>query len=1012
MIKPAILVLLIFVCAAGNAFSAQGDLDGAFGTSGVATFNRGVNDAAQAVARQPDGKIVIAGTVSNGSNTDVVIIRLTANGVRDTSFGLDGIVIFDTGNDDSAKGVAVQTDGKIVVAGQTSNGTDTDILVIRRNSNGLPDLTFNVVGSRTYDLGNNETANGVAVQSNDKIVIAGTASNGTDNDFLVMRLDTNSSPDLTFNVGGFLTIDRGGNDSGRAVAVQTNGLIVAAGQSSNGSNSDVMVVRLTASGFPDISFNINGILTIDRGGRDSGNAVVVQPNGLIVVAGESSNGSNSDLIVVRLTAGGFPDVSFNITGVVIIDRGGNDSGNALVLQPNGKILVSGSSSSGADQDCITVRLNPDGLRDTTFRVDGIVIFEGTAGDDDSGNAIALQFDGKVLVAGAVSNGLNTDILVLRYTQEGILDTTFNGDGIFTFSSGVKSADAGSAVALQANGRIVVVGQTSDGGTSDLLVVRYKKDGTRDTSFSGEGVAVFNGPADNEDIGRAVAIQADGKIVVVGQTSNGANSDLLVLRYRGDGTLDTLFSGDGVAVFNGAADNEDIGRAVAIQADGKIVVVGQTSNGTNNNLLVLRYTGSGSLDTTFGTDGVVSFGGSGNETGRAVAIQPDGMIVVAGVSSNGTDTDFLVLRFTGSGSLDTTFGSGGIVTYDSGNDDVAKAVALQADGKIVVAGSSSDGSKNTVLLARFTAGGSLDTSFNGDGIVRFNSAAAGDDIGNAVAVQTDSKIVVAGVADAADVLLLRYREDGTLDASFSGDGVVKFSGTANTADEGNALALQPDGKIVVAGTSDNDALVLRYIGQKVSVLTPQGGEVLVAGSPLPFDITWTAPPKAVFFTLELSVDNGQTWKTLAQDLTGTTYPWAVPVTINNKRECLIRVTGYDTGKVKVNSDRSDAAFTIEVLKLTSPNGGETFTVGDPVNITWTTHATKRPVDSVQLYYTLNGGNTWLQIPAAISGDPGSFSWTAPLVTTEKKKVKVRVVLLDTDGTSVGKDASDANFTIQP
>jgi hypothetical protein len=115
---------------------------------------------------------------------------------------------------------------------------------------------------------------------------------------------------------------------------------------------------------------------------------------------------------------------------------------------------------------------------------------------------------------------------------------------------------------------------------------------------------------------------------------------------------------------------------------------------------------------------------------------------------------------------------------------------------------------------------------------------------------------------------------------------------------------------------------------------------------------------------------------------------------------------------VNSDRSDAAFTIEVLKLTSPNGGETFTVGDPVNITWTTHATKRPVDSVQLYYTLNGGNTWLQIPAAISGDPGSFSWTAPLVTTEKKKVKVRVVLLDTDGTSVGKDASDANFTIQP
>ncbi len=947
--------LVSLLCTPVRVLSAEGDPDGSFGQSGVVTFNRGVNDSAQAVARQSDGKIVIAGTVSNGSNTDVLILRLTADGRRDTSFGLNGVVTFDTGNDDAARGVAVQTDGKIVVVGQTSNGRDNDILVLRWNSNGLPDPTFNIVGAATFDLGHDETANSVAVQTNNGIVIAGTASNGTDNDFLVMRLLTNGSPDSTFNVGGFLTIDRGGNDSGRAVAVQTNGLIVAAGASSNGSNADLMVVRLTAGGIPDVSFSINGIFTLDRGG--------------------------------------------------------SDSANALALQPNGKILVAGSSSSGTDGDCVTVRLNPDGTRDTSFNADGISIIQGAAGGDDSGNAVAVQFDGKILVAGEVSNGRNTDLLVLRYTPEGILDSSFNGDGIFTFSSKAKTVDAATALALQRNGRIVVAGQTGRGNAGDLLVLRYKTDGTLDRSFSSDGIAVYSGAAGGEDMGRAVAIQDDGKAVVVGQTSNGANSDLLVLRYTTDGTLDTLFSGDGVVVYNGTADSEDMGRAVAIQDDGKIVVVGQTSNGTNNNLLVLRYTSSGSLDTTFGTGGVVSFGGSGNESGRSVVIQPNGMIVVAGVRSNGTDTDLLVLRYTESGSLDTTFGTGGEVTYDSGNADVAKAVALQPDGKIVVAGSSSNGSKNTVLLTRFSSGGTLDTSFSGDGIVRFNSGAAGDDSGNAVAVQSDNKIVVAGAANGSDVLLLRYREDGTPDASFSGNGVVRFDGSADTSDAGNALALQPDGKIVVAGSSDNDLLVLRYIGQKVSVLSPQGGEVFEAGSPIPFDITWSAPPKAVFFTLELSVDNGQTWRILAQNVTGTSYPWAVPIPIGNKRACLIRVTGYDAGKVKVNADRSDP-FAIEVLKLVQPDGGELFSTGDPVNITWTTHNTKRLVASVKLLYTLNGGQNWLQIPATILGDPGSFAWTAPAVAKEKKKVKVKVVLKDEKGKTVGKDASDAYFTIQP
>jgi len=1017
MFKPAIFVLLIFVCAAGHAFSAEGDLDQTFGASGVATFNKGVDDAAQAVARQSDGKIVIAGTVSNGSNTDIVIIRLTANGRRDTSFGFDGIVTFDTGNDDSARGVAVQPDGNIVVVGQTSNGTDNDILVIRRNSNGLPDTTFGVglSGAVTFDLGNNETANAVAVQTNGRIVIAGTASNGANNDLLIMRLLISGPPDTTFSAGGFLTIDRGGNDSGRAVAVQTNGQIVAAGASSNGSNADIIIVRVNVDGLPDVSFNFNGIVTIDQGGSDSANAVAVQPNGQIVAAGTSSNGSNADIIVVRVNANGLPDTSFNFNGIVTIDRDGNDSGNALVLQLNGKILVTGTSSSGADENCITVRLNPNGFLDTSFRVDGTVIFQGTAGGDDSGNAVAVQPDGKILVAGAVTKGLNTDLLALRYTQEGIPDTTFNGDGIFTFSTSAKSADAGNAVALQANGKIVVAGQTSSGGNDDLLVVRYNTDGTRDTKFSNDGVFIYNSPANGDDTGKAAAIQPlDNKVVIVGQTSGGADSDLLVLRLNANGTLDTTFSGDGITAFDGAANNDDIGNAVALQADGKIIVVGQSSNGVDNDVLVLRYDTNGALDSTFGVDGVSTYNSGREDIGRAVAVQADNSIIVVGVSSNGTDNDLLMIRYNANGTLDTSFGTGGAVIYDGGNNDAGRAVAVQpADDKIVVAGSSSNGTKNRVLTARFNLDGTVDTTFNASGAVpgtvTYNSGNPGNDVGNTVAVQADGKIVVAGLAGDADVLLLRYEDGGTLDTTFSGNGVQTFNGAADGVDAGRGIVIQPDGKIVVAGVSDDDLLVLRYIGQKTTVIGPNGGEVLIAGSPS--TITWTAPPKAVFFTLALSVDNGQTWGILASNVTGSTYPWTVSVPLNNKRTCLIRVTGYDAGKVKVNSDQSDDPFVIEVVKLTFPNGGETFTAGNPLNIAWTTHATKRPVDTVQLYYTLNGGNSWLLITAPISGNPGTFSWTAPPVSEEKKKGKVKVVLKDIQGKTVGSDTSDAFITFK-
>lgn len=198
--------------------------------------------------------------------------------------------------------------------------------------------------------------------------------------------------------------------------------------------------------------------------------------------------------------------------------------------------------------------------------------------------------------------------------------------------------------------------------------------------------------------------------------------------------------------------------------------------------------------------------------------------------------------------------------------------------------------------------------------------------------------------------------------------------------------------------------------KVTLLAPNGGEVIPSGSHL--QIKWGAPVAAVKFNLAYSVNNGWSWLAIDSGVTATSFDWPVPVPIANRPKTLVRVTGFNsTGKV-VERDRSDAPFAIEVVKLTSPNGGESLTSGEVKTIAWTTNGTKRTVASVRLWYTLNGGLTWLPVKPLLSGNPGSYDWTVPAVPAARVKCRVRVVLRNAAGFAVGSDISDAYFTIQP
>ena len=415
---------------------------------------------------------------------------------------------------------------------------------------------------------------------------------------------------------------------------------------------------------------------------------------------------------------------------------------------------------------------------------------------------------------------------------GGLDTTFNApNGAVTFDSDSNGSD-GYAMEIQADGKIVVVGRIY-GDTTSAVVLRYNNDGTLDNSFGTNGIVMYS--VNGWNAVSAVALQPDGKIVVAGATYDGTYGEVAVSRFNADGTLDNSFGTDGLVTYNSNWGAE--GNAVAIQPDGKIVVAGGSYNGLDS-VLVLRYNADGTLDNSFGTNGRVTYTDIGWTHGYAMAIQPDGKIVVAGTGYYDDTTSALILRYNTDGSLDNSFGTNGLATYSDDAEDYGNAMAIQPDGKIVVAGRNYNGAIGAVLVLRYNADGTLDNNFGTSGVVNYTDGSSS--YGSAVAVQPDGKTVVVGQTyDGTAVLVLRYGADGIPDNTFGAQGVVTYNSGA-----GAAVAIQPDGKIAVAGSSydgPNPAiLVLRINGDttgqhslSVNKSGAGSGSVMSSETPVPF-----------------------------------------------------------------------------------------------------------------------------------------------------------------------------------
>lgn len=897
-------------------------LDSTFGSSGKVITNL-QDGTAKALSIQADGKIVVAGYSNNNQGySSFTLARYNTDGRLDSTFGGSGCLRLESDRPSKARALAMQADGKIVVAGEVARLTDSeeanfnaagnwknrnkvearelditdprvfdliDFALARLNSNGSLDPSFGRNGwTHLKFFDGSSKAYAVIVQEDGKILVGGYAQ--TDHGcFALARFNPNGDLDSSFGRGGLVIDERGGlGDHVYAIALQADGKIVAAGTIGvNRKSGKFALARFNSEGDPDSTFGDEGLVIIELGGQNAWvNAIAVQDDGKIVAAGCLKNPLEK-FVLIRCDSDGNLDNTFGNGGIALAEFVEPKScATSVALQKDDKILVAGWAGDdvpdpnkmpeyNAPKPTVLksafalARYKADGCLDSNFGSDGmltteigsssdvasavavnsngkIVAVEGIRKNTYPNNIIAVQSDGKILATGgggsfALARYLNisrpspSSAVVPNFPSRpqnpkvepdservsempGDLDLSF-GKGGSGLIIDVDNAEA-RAIAIQPDGKILVAGYIDTGQKPtfvDFVVARYNSDGSPDSKFHDTGITTLDFNGDDERA-YAIALQEDGKIILAGEAINIDNSsfDFALVRLNPDGIVDRTFGNDGVVLTDFVNASYDSAQALVLQADGKIVVAGfmatfKDGELQTQNFALARYNTDGKLDTSFGSDGKVTtdFAGGFNRA-QSVAIQEDGNIVVAGVMSvAGSEiTDFGLVRYNPDGVLDSSFGKEGKVTTDFGkNENIAYALVIQADGKILAGGYTASESTKVAALARFNADGTLDPTFGDCGKV-IGLFGGKDDGINAIVLQADSKILVVGYALAfedseaqtQDFALVRLNSDGRFDTSFGIGGIVMtdFSGMNDIA---YAVSLQSNGKIVVAGTTD-------------------------------------------------------------------------------------------------------------------------------------------------------------------------------------------------------------------
>ena len=470
------------------------------------------------------------------------------------------------------------------------------------------------------------------------------------------------------------------------------------------------------------------------------------------------------------------DVSFGDQGKKIISKGtGNAFGQAVATRDDGKILIAGIASNGLDNDFVLMRLLSDGNIDPEFGDNGEV-FTDFSGLTDIAESMAVDSFDRIVVAGTTDSGDGFWFAAARYLPDGQPDSTFGVNGRVIIQVGVTAFCK--AVVIQPDQKIVLGGYATNpfSGTNEFALVRLDSTGTPDETFGDHGIVLTNleiGAA----VANALAIQPDGKIVQAGQALRDATFrwEIAVVRYHDDGSLDASWDEDGIA-FTSVPNLDATINTIAIKTNNKIIVGGFSGTApSNNQFLVARYETSGVPDLLFGDHGLVinSYGAQNNQITDLV-LQPDGHIIVAGSSLSGIGDRFSIARLDNGGDLDPSFGNGGVVITPIGANSGIGSIALQEDGKLVVVGESFSTPRFDIVAARYETG--LVTAVDRDDIPTLDVNIYPNPFTDYLNIQTDVS-VEAKLFDVYGHLLMRKMLDageGRLDLKMYPAGTYTIS----------------------------------------------------------------------------------------------------------------------------------------------------------------------------------------------------------------------------------------------
>lgn len=825
-----------YICLAGClflplvVFSQSGTLDNTFGTGGKRIEQMGVASFdMSALVQQPDGKILMGGSaVFSAMGYDVVLARFLADGSPDLSFGNNGrVVVMNPASYDFLASMLLLPSGKILVA---CNSAFSETVLLRFNSNGTPDITFDGDGKLTVN-GIYFSAHDMEVQPDGKIVLFGTGGNYP-YQLVVFRYTETGVADTGFDGDGMVSVGLTGSSLlASSMALQPDGKMVLIGYNSQwGEQGEVQtnyLYRLTATGSIDNSFGDGkGSITLQVGEfTEQLTQVLVLSDGKILLGGYGTlwDGSLKYSMVVRLTSTGSYDMTLWGRGYRVISSATGFFSFGQLLYDAGNVILPGAwrNPSGMYSFAM-VRLNDYGQYDENFGTNGLA----TTGSSDFSQlalVVAKQGDGKYIAGGYSSNGTYYQLGLVRMLTTGVPDETFGNNAVAAFTISTMAAnDKATMLQVSADNSFFVGGEYANALSTFGFVRKYLPNGTPDVSFGSDGR--FNLPLPFVSTISSLLELPGGKLLVLATYNDFVNGQQLALyRLLSNGTVDIAFGNDGKVLFGDAA-AADYAIGMGRQSNGKIIVLAVRSGWSTEDLFLYRFTTDGVGDGTFGTSGRIQLQGlkldAYNEYGfnQHMVIQPDDRIVVTGYVEGTGNNNVGIVRYTANGTTDGTFNSGNPLNVELANDESGITLALQPNGKIVVAGTSRDYATydEKLVLVRLNENGTLDQSFDADGWLVAAVPSFQGVTPSAVRILPNQQILVSATATSTgyntSMVVMRLNENGSFDPQFGTQGFAVLSNTGDGYDAVLDMNLQTDGKILLVGKVENneqeDAVIVR------------------------------------------------------------------------------------------------------------------------------------------------------------------------------------------------------------